>query len=96
MADSFFMPGDDSSVKSRIGTGRRPTQAMINASNIGQSITPRGNSRGRTKSVIDPGFMSNFHQQLQQSKLLEHDQDQVMLELNELKELRENLDNKFL
>jgi len=82
MADSFFIQ-DDGSVKSKIGTGRKPTQILApNASSImGQTITPRGNSRGRTKSVIDPSIISNFQQQLQQSKIVV-DQDQVLMELN--------------
>ena len=95
MADSFLMPApnEDASVKSRIGTGRRPNQSMsinpnnfgaLGASNLGQTNTPRG-ARGRAKSVVEPevgvglGLVSNFQQQLQQTKVMDQEQDQQVL-----------------
>ena len=87
MADSFFLPGDESSIKSKLPTGRRLTHTLtVNPGNLGTGVTPRGNSKGRTKSVIDPTMVSNLQQQLQQSKLMDH--DQVQMELNELKNVR--------
>ena len=77
MADSFFLPGDDSSVKSKVVTGRRPHQSItINPGNV-PGLTPRGNPKGKTKSVIDPSIVNNLQQQLNQSKLM--DQEQVQL-----------------
>jgi hypothetical protein len=97
MADSFFLPGDDSSIRSKVPTGRRPNHAMtINSGTMAPGMTPRGNSKSRAKSYIDPPMMTQnpLQQQLHQSKAM--DQEQVQLELNELKDLRENMDYKLL
>jgi hypothetical protein len=68
----------------------------INLGTMAPGLTPRGNSKGRTKSYIDPPMMTPnpVQQQLHQSKTI--DQEQVQLELNELKDLRENMENKLL
>lgn len=104
MADSLFMANnqnpnlftgtfgaDDSSIKSRIigNSSRRPHNTMImdkSAANLmlNSAISPKA-LRQRSKSLVDPQF-ANIQQQMQQSRM--YDQEQVMMELNELKDLR--------
>lgn len=89
-----FGAGDESFVKSRAGgSSRRPNQStmVIDKSAatllLNSNVSPRA-MRDRSKSLVDPQF-ANLQQQMQQSRV--YDQEQVMMELNELKDLKENL-----